>query len=226
MKSANIELQAQSIQNVASDISNVTLQLSQPFSLAGVLRCEGEKNAPPIRGHIVFMPGVDGGSVFLGTAHDGQFAVDRMYPGAYRVQAAAEAAPGCYLSSVTLDGHEVLGRRVEIASSSKVVVTFKRDGGSVRGTVEAPGAKRILLIPAEAVLRWPDLAFSTSEIINGRFEIASVRPGSYYAIALAGASEWTLLRGRELDRVILNSASSVMVKGGEATDVQLRSIYK
>jgi hypothetical protein len=59
---------------------------------------------------------------------------------------------------------------------------------------------------------------------NGRYKVAGLRPGEYYALAFAGDGDlpWNAMLGGSL----FNQASRVTVEAGETTSADLRAITR
>ena len=88
--------------------------------------------------------------------------------------------PPFYIDSVRL-GEAALEGEVELsAASSEVVIEYKANGGTVRGTVENCGAGKILL-RSQSGLAWASKGGACDDA--GRFEIAGLRAGEYVALA-------------------------------------------
>jgi len=162
----------------------------------------------------------------------GDFTIANMYPGAYEILPAFFAPPPApyYLDSIRLGERDALDAGVPIESGAlPITIAYKLNGGTVRGTVEACGAGEILLIPQDGALRRDGFIHRTSCDPNGRFEIAAIRPGEYYAFAMAADAPANLRvklhRPRpELDQNLINQAVRVSVRSNEATLADLRPI--
>jgi hypothetical protein len=107
---------------------------------------------------------------------------------------------------------------------------FRADGGTVSGTVEnCRTGGRVTLIPVEQNLWKPSPRVGLCDAV-GHFTIAGVRPGDYYAVAVAlsnsGVPPLELvvpnLRPASTEE-LLKQGSKVTVKPGEATHVDLKT---
>ena len=112
-----------------------------------------------------------------------------------------------------------------------ITIAYKRNGGAVRGAVEACGAGEILLIPQDPALRRDGFIHQTTCAQSGRFEIPAVRPGEYYAFALAPDAPAALRRKLhgfhpELDQNLINQSTRVSVRANESTLADLRLITR
>jgi hypothetical protein len=151
----------------------------------------------------------------------GAFRFKEVSEGPYMVRLAGLQAPD-YIASIRLGEREILGETVEIVSGAlPITITAKRDGGTVRGTVEDCAGGTVLLAPQNANLPPLDFVRSATCRDNGAFEIGAVRPGEYYAYAFAeppGPLEYGLLALTPLS----NQAARVAVRPNEATQVSLK----
>ena len=77
----------------------------------------------------------------------GDFTIPDLFAGRYRVIADLPPAP-YYLDSIRLGDRDALEAGVQILSGAQpLTVTYKRNGGTVRGTVEDCAGGQVLLIP-------------------------------------------------------------------------------
>jgi hypothetical protein len=162
----------------------------------------------------------------------GEFTVMNLYPGPYEILPGFLGPPPApyYLDSIRLGERDALEAGVKIESGAlPITIAYKLNGGTVRGTVEACGAGEILLIPQDGTLRRDGFIHRTNCDQNGRFEIAAIRPGEYYALAVAADAPANLRRKLEgpfpkLDQNLINQAIRVSVRSNEATLADLRPI--
>jgi hypothetical protein len=154
----------------------------------------------------------------------GEFQIPRVYPGTYQILP-GPAPPQYYLDSIRLGGYDALGSAVEIASGAQsLTVVYKYGGGAVRGKAENCASGTVRLIPQDKTL-WREgfLKFTPCDS-NGRYEIASVRPGDYYVIAIAGDSPIPWYGTAWDDNNLVQNAVTVTVRVGESTGADLRAI--
>jgi hypothetical protein len=129
-----------------------------------------------------------------------------------------------YLDSVRLNGADVPASGVQILSADQpLILTYKRNGGTVRGTIEGCSEGVVFLVPQDLALRSYSFIPETSCGPNGRFEITAVRPGEYYGFAVAKDSA-VRVSPTELDRNLINQSIRVTVRANEATLADLRLI--
>ena len=94
-------------------------------------------------------------------------------------------------------------------------MVYRSDGGTVRGTVENCHSSQVLLVPQDS----PGLPLFTATCSSDcHFEIGSVRPGDYAAVATPTIRPWLDF----LDPNLLRTASRVTVRAGETTQADLR----
>jgi hypothetical protein len=120
-----------------------------------------------------------------------------------------------YIDSVRL-GETALEGEVELsAASPEVVLVYKTNGGTARGTVENCGAGKVLLTPQSGPV-WGSRTGTCDG--PGRFEIGGLRPGEYYALAFPGDQPVT----PETVGPFLPGAARFTVRAGEVTRTDLK----
>lgn len=120
---------------------------------------------------------------------DGNFSLDQVYPGAYRMLT-ARPPQGYYLDAVRVGEAEPFTPEVERSPGASLTLVYKTNGGTVRGTVEKCAAGWVVLVPQDPARRWPDalreVGCDGQASGSDRYEITAVRPGQYYVLALSG----------------------------------------
>jgi len=112
---------------------------------------------------------------------------------------------------------------VEFSSSAlPLSITFRADGGTVRGTVEECGIATVVLVPQDLTLRRRPYIHDTKCRGNGAYQFTAIRPGEYYAIALDPSDPAFNFMTTDLNQGHLNSATHVTVRPNEATQVDLK----
>lgn len=163
----------------------------------------------------------EGISLFARPNTDGSFSLDNVYPGTYRLFAAD--LPAYYLDAVRLDEADLSGPEVELSSGAvSIVLLYKANGGTVRGTVEKCASGGVVLVPQHPAMR-PWFTHAARCDPNGRYEIRDVRPGDYYALASPADASSPFWAPR-FPNEILNQATSITVRAGEASSADLRAI--
>jgi hypothetical protein len=81
----------------------------------------------------------------------------------------------------------------------------------------------VWLIPHDPAMRRPGFYRFAGCDSNGRYETRALRPGEYYALAVAGANLRPWMSGG-FDGRILSQAGKVTVRAGETSTVDLRVV--
>lgn len=204
------------------DIDRQELRLTPPFTITGkVVRVPTGTPAETRPMGISLSPIM--GSSFVAVAptqEDGSFRVPNLAPGLYRFQPTPPGPP-YYLASIEMNGRDVVGEWVEIgASPLPVTITYRADGGTVRGTVEDCGGATVVVAPQTATLQYAEFVRQTKCQQGGRFEITGLRPGEYYAFAFdqpVGVMELSTFAAKWVGQAV-----RVTVRPGEATDASLK----
>ena len=127
---------------------------------------------------------------------------------------AEKAPPLFYLDSIRMGNAPAAGELELFAGSPELTVVYKSDGGRVRGTLESCNSNLVVLAPQDA----PGLPVFTGTCgPDGRYEIDSVRPGDYSAVALPGLRLWE----GDVDPALLRNAIRITVRAGETTQADL-----
>ena len=206
------------------DLDRVELHLSMPFTLLGSVLLDGSDGRGLDKKIAIFLRPLVGASEGLpqGALNpDGAFKIENVYPGAYKIVATSPGQP-FYLASLSMGDRDVLGQSVELASSVvPIKVVFESKGGGVRGAVEECGTATVVLKPQDSALQEPQFIQTARCGEDGRFDIANVRPGDYYAFAF---DQWEgpmdLISG--FDQTLANKAVTVHVRRGEVAPLDLR----
>jgi hypothetical protein len=225
---------ARSTQLKAHDLENLELRPAAPFAITGKIVTEVPEGliAPkPPSVTIAFNDGVAGlvdksAGAFLTGIPDakGDFQIQNVYPGPYQILS-GPSPPQYYLDSIRIGGRDALESGVEILPGAQpLTVVYKPGGGAVRGTVENCAAGTVRLLPRDKAMRRPGFLLFASCDSNDRYAIAAVRPGDYYAIAIAGDSPTRWYAAMWDDDGLVNNASTVTVRAGENSSADLRAI--
>jgi hypothetical protein len=118
-----------------------------------------------------------------------------------------------------LGGIDVPASGVQILSGDQpLTVTYKRNGGTVRGTIGDCAGGIVLLVPQGPALS--SFIRQTKCAKNGSFEIPDVRPGEYYGFAVASDSR-VPVSPTNLDQSVINQSARVSVRANESTDAEI-----
>jgi hypothetical protein len=225
---------AQWVQVKGHDLENVELRPAAPFAIQGRVVMEVPDGAPAPQPHQVILAFHAGGgllgdkpagAILTGNPDaGGVFHVPNVYAGAYLILP-EPAPPRYYLDSIRIGSYDALGSAVEIVSGAQpVTITYKTGGGTVRGKVEQCAGGTVRLIPHDKAMRRPGFVRFAACDANDRYEITAIRPGEYYAIAVAGNSPAPWYATMRDDDGLLNDAGTVTVRAEESTSADLRAI--
>ena len=203
----------------------VKLQLNAPFELRGKVLIETPEGVTPpkppqirlepvLRTHA---PRLSDPPVSAKSSDDGNFRIPGLYPSAYRLTALSPNS--YYLDSARLGEAPVVAEEIELsANSPPLTLTYKSNGGTVRGSVENCAARGVLLVPQDPSMRLPSFLRVAMCDAGDRFEVAAVRPGEYYLVFFSGFSpSWFS------PRFDVNQAVKVTARAGEISSATLRA---
>jgi hypothetical protein len=204
------------------DLEGLELRLTAPFPVSGRIIFDGPA-APDARKPTSLMLAPQGGGDHLSwttAAPDGAFRFDNVAPGSYRFMP-INPGPPYYLASVQVGDREVLGEYVELSTGTlPVTITYRSDGGTVRGSVENCGKAVVVLAPQNSSLQYPEFIRRTTCREGGQFEIRGLRPGDYYAFAFD--REPGMLETSSFAQQWVNSAERITIRANEATRTILK----
>jgi hypothetical protein len=159
------------------------------------------------------------GALTADADQDGSLIFRSVYPDSYRI-APMSAPAGYYLDSVRVGETDVAAKEVSLSNGAlPITVVYKAGGGVVHGSVEKCASGAVLLIPADAEMRWFGFIHSVRCDAKDHYEITAVRPGDYYAVAFAGRDS-----APSLAEGILRQARRITVKLGEAVTADVSPI--
>jgi hypothetical protein len=189
------------------DREDVSVPLASPFAL----EVTAEGAGSPV--HLLPVDGPIEQEVHSDSPKDGRIVMERVYPGRYRFY---QSAPkGEYLNSILVGTREVLGQEVELANGTPPIRMVYKQGGKVQG-VAADGGATVVLVPE---LSSPEYWHAVRSDEQGRFEIADLRPGNYFAIAVRRAGA---LQDPALTALVEQQGQPVHVGTGETSNLELR----
>ncbi len=142
----------------------------------------------------------------------------QVLPGRYRVVPPLFVEHS-YVASVLLSGHEVLGQEVNLETGSPPLrIVYKTSVGSLRGTVEHGDGATVVLVSQQP----NGVSVIRTSICGpgGAFDIRSVTPGDYYAVAFDRVELQPMATAGFLSS-IRSSGVSVTVEEGAAASVEL-----
>ena len=203
------------------DLENIVLRLSEPFTVSGVLEFEGAADRDSHSMVMDLESATHGWSATGAAGADGSFHIKNVPQDRYKILANGRLS-GYYLASVLIGGREVMGQEVELASGAAPLrVIFKLATGRVQGSVENGAGMTVVLIPRdESLMNYQFIRF-TRCANTGRFEIAGLRPGGYYAMALADA-DINALEDPDFVRTFAGGTTPVEVDNGLTVSLDLK----
>jgi hypothetical protein len=212
------------VEIVDKGIDEMEIRLSEPFTLnVRIVRDPPPANLRAKTEVRVFLRGLGNSDVREGSIDDkGEFSMTRVMEGRYRIVPLlgdVSSMHAYYLASIRMAEREVLGEALELtAASPPITILYKADGGGVRGAVEDCGSARVILVPQERALQgFGDFVRNGTCDAGGRFEIANMRPGEYYAYAFDQQPPV-----QDLAELLVSQAARVTVRSGEFSGVSLR----
>lgn len=218
------------------DVDDVELRPAAPFSTEGKIIFETPVGAPapkPPSATIAFntaplgLPGSPTATFLTATPDSrGDFHVANIYSAGYQILP-GPAPPQYFLDSIRLGGSDALEADTALTPAvPPLVVTYRYGGGNVRGTVEKCAAGTVRLLPRDKALRRPGFVLFAPCDSNDRYELTSVRPGEYYAVAIAGDSSTSWYATTWDDDVLLPNATTVSVRDGQNSTADLRAVRR
>ena len=208
----------------ARNVADLSVHAAAPFTLAGTV--ERQEQTTSTTQSRRFGSGVqltDSHGAVVANAvqdQDGNFQLANVYPGRYRIMPVG-AMPGYYADSVTMGGSNVLGQEVDLAAGSQPIrIVYRSNPARLRGTVEDGGGSTVFLVPQEEGLLSSSFIRSILCDGAGRFEMGTLRPGDYYAVAFDHADVMALTDASFV-RAIASQAVPVHVDAGEIGSVNL-----
>jgi hypothetical protein len=153
---------------------------------------------------------------------NGGFLLDHVYAGTYRLATPAPAAP-YYIAGIRLGAADLPTLDVELTSGTlPITIRLKRDGGTLRGAVEECARGAVFLVPQEPEMRTPEFVRTARCDATNHYEIAALRPGSYFAVALP-ADPLVAARDANFDDGYLNHhATALIIQPAQTTTADLR----
>lgn len=165
------------------DLENVSVSIAPPFTLQVLVDGLPHQKAAHNRVDL-FLESEDGGGGSSEENPDGSLRIEALYPGIYRV-GCWMAKPGYYLDSILLGAEDATGRDLYIGSNvAPLRLIFKSPAARVQGSVENGAGVRAILVEADQQHQIPGQSIRGAICDkDGRFNMESLRPGTYYALA-------------------------------------------
>ena len=230
LSAESAKLRANQSVTMAGRDREVKLPLDAPIAvtLRAAVETSPDKPAPKFMPRPATLASVDpsglvltGDRIFARPQGDGGFELTAVYPRSYEV--GGIAPPGYYLDSVRLGENSVPGRVVELTAGAVVTLVYRADGATLRGQVENCAGGGVLLVAQDPSRRHFDENGRTACDTSGRYEIAAVRLGAYYVIAVAKAQS-NFFWAAEWDEAMANQATGVTLHANETVTLDLRAV--
>ena len=204
---------------------DVRIEVGAPFSVEGFVDRDEPRDEKGLRKvSMVTLRPMDGGASPGLTPHeqDGRVVIKQVYRGRYRIHPLG-FVPGFYLESIRVGERDAMVEAVEFRPGMEPFrITYAPNPGRVAGVAEGGGF--VSLVPAEEAL-WDGQFIRMARVeAGGRFEVTSLRPGEYIALAFTEPVDSDELSDPVLVRRVAAQGTRVTVKGGQTTEVKLRAI--
>lgn len=216
------------------DVEGVTIQLGPGTLIEGQVAVEGEKEAV-YKGLYLMAQSTEESGYAQGSEarQDGTFQFNVARPGKYILRPLAQWG-NRYLASIRAGGEEVLGRELDLSygSPGPLRVVYRKDGGSVEGTVKAGeggipgGGVSAVLWPVEERFRPFPYLMLTPVSEAGVFSFKNVAPGEYVVLALSKVDRAVLNEGIDLDKETLEQGAKVRVVAGSGSTVEIPLVQR
>jgi hypothetical protein len=211
------------------DIEGVTIQLGPGTSVEGQVVLEGEKEAA-VKGLYIMAQSSDETGYAQGAEvkPDGSFQFNVARPGKYVLRPMAQWN-GRYLAAIRAGGEDILGREMDLTygSPGALRVVYRKDGGSVEGTVRVKEGGSIgnstvaVLWPVDERLRPFPRMTTTPVTAAGAFSFKNVAPGEYQVFAVPRTDPRILNEGIDVPKAALEQAAQVKVVAGSGSTVEI-----
>ena len=203
------------------DVSDLELRLTTPFKIHGTLTYDPPRPPDSKTSAAIFLTGetAPGMRSMSSVKVEGDaFTLPAIYPGTYTLLASEPETP-YYLASVRVSSQDGMAGPVYLGSENdNAEIVFRAGGGAVSGNVEDCQGGAVEVIPVQENLRGMLRKPARCDAL-GHFTIQAVRPGDYYALAVAPISNVPLALV-----TLLPQATKVTVRAGETTRVDLKAV--
>ena len=196
------------------DLDNLEIRLAAPFPITGFVQRNPSPNRKPTR--VMLVPEGIGPPPVAVHEPDGTLRIPDVYPGRYQIRPYGQAE-GEYVDAVLLGDRNVTGQTLDLMNGSiPIRVIYKSNGGRVRGHVERGAGGTVVLLSQ-------DESFVNLQVNQalcdpgGAFDIANLRPGSYFAFAFDRIGDHQALSDVDFVRAIAVRGKSVQVEAEHTT---------
>jgi len=203
------------------DVTDVELQLVAPFRIHGTLSYDPPRPPDSKTSASISLTGETAPGVHLMSSakvEGDTFTLPAIYPGTYTLLASEPEQP-YYLASVRVGGQDGMAGPLYLGSGNdQAEIVFRAGGGAVSGNVEDCQGGMVDLIPVQENLRGMLPKFGHCDAL-GLFTVQAVRPGDYYALAVAPIPDIPVALA-----TLLKQATKVTVRESETTRVDLKVV--
>jgi protocatechuate 3,4-dioxygenase beta subunit len=201
------------------DPDELKIQFPTPFSLSlptAIVMSDGSVPAPGVSVVVNLTSETGPSGRIVEIKGGGVLQVNEVIPGRYQIRADVVAG-NYYVDSISLGSTNITGQSVELTPVPLPVKIILKPAGTVIGTIEEADAGAIVLFPQNLT----GTGYSVQTGVGRTFEINSVRPDEYYAIALDQLDPDAIADAVRL-RGLIPRATSVRVEPGSSLSVQLK----
>lgn len=208
------------------DVGNVLLMLEPGITIAGHVRFEGSRPAPPLRAVNIDLPQTINTATSAMTTlpplqldANGRFVLERVMPGVYRltgrIQGMQTPLGGWWLKSIAVEGRELLDAPLEFRrSTDAAVVTFSDRASLVSGVARdkegnAVPDVHVVVFSADRRMWFHNSRRVTAAMTDasGRYSIRNLPPGNYFVVATSD-----LEPGEWFDPVVLERLAAAAMR--------------
>jgi hypothetical protein len=201
------------------DVDRIEVRMELPFQITGRVDRDDLSKATAI--YLLPADGMLERRTEAFHKPDGSFVLDRVLPGRYRITPLGYM-PGYYVDSVLLGDRDVLTEDVDLFPGAPPVrIVYKPNAGRASGTVDKGKGSTVVFLPKDEALMDGQFIRTARCGEDGRFQLHSLRPGSYSAFAF-DRIEFDLLENPEFVRSFANRGVTVQIRQGETASVDLR----
>ncbi|MFB3778013.1 MAG: carboxypeptidase regulatory-like domain-containing protein [Bryobacteraceae bacterium] len=214
-----------------SDITGLLVSLTEPLTVSGIVKVEGQQAAEPQRVNLSLTPFEAGmfGYPSGRTASDGSFKVSGVFPDRYYLNLSG-LPEGAYVKSVKLAGQEVLDKGVDLSGfrgSAALEVLLSLKGATLEGTATAGDkpavGSTIAVLPDPPRPSQPYLNKTATADQDGKFTIRGLAPGRYKVYAFEESMP-ELARDPSLAAPFEQKAVKVDLDAGAVERVELKAL--
>jgi len=203
-------------------IDIVELRISPPVPVRGVVELDGKGSSPGLGMYGGLAPVEGRGKVITAITGDRDFFFVDVYPGRYLLHYVPPAREEVYVEAVMLGDRDIAMQEFSVTPGMPPLrVLLRTGGGQVMANVENPGVPVVvLLVPQDPRLRYDPFVLHSMPSTDSHFGFANVRPGEYYALALARGFRSTDIDDPSWLTPLLSQAKAVHVERGSTSAVE------